>query len=77
HVGPQPNLFPATFKRLSDNIQSQLAGSSPGSLGLRFVSGMARRQWLSAILPSSTALLRAPFLRHVILEDWLLSQKVT
>ncbi len=77
HVGPQPNLFPATFKRLSENVQSQLAGSSPGSLGLRFVSGMARRQWLSAILPSSTALLRAPFLQHVILEDWLLAQKVT
>jgi [acyl-carrier-protein] S-malonyltransferase len=76
HVGPHPNLFPATFKRLSDNVQAQLAGNSPSKLGLRFVSGMARRQWLSAILPSRTALLRAPFLQHVILEDWLLEQQV-
>jgi [acyl-carrier-protein] S-malonyltransferase len=43
-----------------------------GGFGLRAVSGMARRPWLTAILPSRTALLRAPFVRHVILEDWLL-----
>jgi len=76
HVGPEPNLFPATFRRLSENVQAQLSGTSPSSLGLRVVSGMARRPWLTAMLPSQTALLRAPFLRHIILEDWLLEQEV-
>jgi [acyl-carrier-protein] S-malonyltransferase len=75
HVGPQPNLFPATFKRLSDNVQMQLARSSPSSFRMRVMSGMVRRQWLAAMLPSRTALLRAPFMRHVILEDWLLEQE--
>ena len=74
HVGPEPNLIPATFKRLSDNIQEQVSGRSLGSLGLRAVSGMVRRPWLSALLPSRTSLLRAPKIRHVILEDWLLNQ---
>ncbi len=74
HVGPQPNLFPATFKRLSDNVQMQLARTSPSSFRMRVMSGMVRRQWLAAMLPSRTALLRAPFIRHVILEDWLLEQ---
>ncbi|NIL97136.1 MAG: ACP S-malonyltransferase, partial [Planctomycetales bacterium] len=76
HVGPEPNLFPATFKRLSDNLRVQLQGRSAGSLGKRVVSGMARRPWLTAVLPSRTALFRAPFLQHVILEDWLLEQPV-
>ena len=48
HVGPEPNLFPATYQRLSDNVQTQLSGRSAGSLGLRVVSGMARRRWLTA-----------------------------
>ncbi len=48
HVGPEPNLFPATFKRLSDNVEVQMAGRSPGSLGKRMVSGMVRRPWLTA-----------------------------
>ncbi|REJ69709.1 MAG: ACP S-malonyltransferase [Planctomycetota bacterium] len=74
HVGPEPNLFPATYRRLSENVQAQLSGTSPSSLGLRVVSGMARRPWLTALLPSHTALLRAPFLQHVVLEDWLLEQ---
>ena len=37
-------------------------------------AGLARRPWLSALLPSRAALLRAPLLKHVILEDWLLEQ---
>jgi hypothetical protein len=28
------------------------------------------------VLPERTALLRAPQVRHIILEDWLLDQKV-
>jgi [acyl-carrier-protein] S-malonyltransferase len=72
HVGPDPNLIPATFHRLSDNVEQQTAGSSLGSMGMRAAAGLARRPWLSALLPSRTALLRAPTIRHVILEDWLL-----
>jgi [acyl-carrier-protein] S-malonyltransferase len=73
HVGPAPNLIPATFHRLAENVQQQISGNSWGSMGLRAAAaGLARRPWLSTILPSRAALLRAPNLRHVILEDWLL-----
>lgn len=74
HVGPAPNLIPATFKRLHDNVEAQLAGNSFNSLTLRAVSTMVRRPWLSAILPQRTALLRAPMVEHIVLEDWLLEQ---
>lgn len=72
HVGPEPNLIQATFKRLSDNVRQQLSRRSLNSLGLRAMSGMARRPWLGKLLSSRTALLRAPYLTQVILEDWLL-----
>jgi len=72
HVGPEPKVIPSTFRRLSENIQEQTTGSSLGSLGMRAVSGLARRPWLAALLPSDATLLRAPYVRHVILEDWLL-----
>jgi len=72
HLGPEPNLIPATYKRLSDNIAAQVNKRTMGGLGLRAVSGMARRPWLTTILPSRTALLRAPFVRHIVLEDWLI-----
>lgn len=72
HVGPDPNVTPATFHRLSDNITQQSSGRSWSSYGLRAAAGMARRPWLAAILPSRTALLRAPLLKHIVLEDWLL-----
>jgi [acyl-carrier-protein] S-malonyltransferase len=39
---------------------------------LRAAAGLARRPWLSSLLPSRAALLRAPQIQHVILEDWLL-----
>ena len=68
HVGPQPNLLPATFTRISENVEQQLSGR----IGLRAVSFMARRPWLASVLPSRSALLRAPQVQHVVLEDWLL-----
>jgi len=68
HLGPAPNLIPATFKRLADNVVSQLAES----LSLRALSAAAQRAWLQRLLPERAALLRAPYVRHVILEDWLL-----
>jgi [acyl-carrier-protein] S-malonyltransferase len=74
HVGPDPNLIPATFKRLSDNVTAQLKASWFGRL--HQASGMVRRPWLSKMISARAALLRAPFLHHVILEDWLLEQPV-
>jgi len=76
HVGPAPNLIPATFQRLRDNVQSQLTGNSLNKLGLRAMARAARRPWLTSVLPSRTALLRAPTVEHIILEDWLLAQPV-
>ena len=68
HVGPEPNLIPATFKRLSENIVAQ----TQNSLSMRALSAAARRPWLQAVLPERASLMRAPFVKHVILEDWLL-----
>jgi [acyl-carrier-protein] S-malonyltransferase len=76
HVGPQPNLVPATFKRLGDNVRAQLAGLAPSRLGLRAAAHVVRRAWLARLLPPGAALLRAPFVRHIVLEDWLLDQAV-
>lgn len=72
HVGPGPNVIPATFHRLSENVTQQMTGRSLGHMGMRAAAGLARRPWLSTLLPSRAALLRAPLLRHIILEDWLL-----
>ena len=68
HVGPEPNILPATFKRLHDNVESQLHGS----LRARALSHIVNRPWLKSLLPTRTMLLRAPRVRQVILEDWLL-----
>lgn len=68
HVGPAPNLIPATFTRLSNNVNKHL-----GNKYVRgFVSSMHRHSWIATLLPHRAALLRAPFLKHIILEDWLL-----
>ncbi len=75
HVGPGPNVIPATFARLSENVSEQTAGRSLGKMGMRAAAGLARRPWLSALLPSRAALLRAPLLKHIILEDWLLEHE--
>ena len=69
HVGPDPNIVPATFERLAENVMQQ----TNASLGMRALSAAAHRRWLSSMLPTRTALLRAPTVRQVILEDWLLA----
>ncbi|MEJ7637911.1 MAG: hypothetical protein WKF75_08005 [Singulisphaera sp.] len=76
HVGPAPNLVPATFARLSNNVSRYLKNKYVHRLGREVVSGMNRYAWLARLLPAKTALLRAPYLVHVILEDWLLQQEV-
>jgi [acyl-carrier-protein] S-malonyltransferase len=69
HIGPSPNIIPATFKRLSADVISQ----TQESRSLRALSAAVRRQWLRRLLPQRTALLRAPYIEHIILEDWLLA----
>jgi [acyl-carrier-protein] S-malonyltransferase len=76
HVGPEPNLVPATIKRVADNVTTQLAAKSWEGVGLRAVSRAVRRPWLAKILPTRSSLLRAPFVRQLNLEDWLLEQEV-
>jgi [acyl-carrier-protein] S-malonyltransferase len=68
HVGPEPNIMPATFKRLSENVESQ----TRGSIGMRTLSQIVRRPWLSALLPKRAMLLKAIQMKHIVLEDWLL-----
>ena len=68
HVGPQPNIIPATFDRLAANVELQTRGSRR----MRAASAVARRPWLQNLLPRRAALLRAPLIKHIVLEDWLL-----
>jgi [acyl-carrier-protein] S-malonyltransferase len=68
HLGPAPNIIPATFDRLAVNVELQTRGSRR----MRAVSVAVRRPWLQSLLPRRAALLRAPLIRHIILEDWLL-----
>lgn len=68
HVGPEPNIIPATFSRLATNVQLQTKDQFP----MRTLSTIVRQGWLSAILPKRANLLRAPHIRHIVLEDWLL-----
>jgi [acyl-carrier-protein] S-malonyltransferase len=75
HVGPDPNLVVATFKRLSDNVKAQETATF-ARWGKQAVSLLARRAWLTPILSSRAVLLRAPYVAQIILEDWLLEQEV-
>jgi [acyl-carrier-protein] S-malonyltransferase len=74
HVGPQPNLIPATFARLSNNVAKQMGSKYLQLWGRQLYTSFNRHAWLGHLLPSKAALLRAPFVEHVVLEDWLLSQ---
>lgn len=77
HVGPDPNLLPSTFKRLSDNVTTELAGRNWRNLGMRAVSSIMSRPWIAKMMSARAAVLRAPYMAHVILEDWLLEQELT
>ncbi len=77
HVGPEPNIIPATLTRLSNNVTAQLSGRSLSSVGLRAVSRIVRRRaWLTRLMSANATLLRAPFVEQIVLEDWLLQQEV-
>lgn len=68
HLGPAPNIIPATFERIAANVDSL----TKNSRSMRAASFVASRPWLQTILPRRAALLRAPQVKHIILEDWLL-----
>ncbi len=70
HVGPEPNIIPGTFKRLADNVEVQ----TRGRLGVRTLKAIVPHPWLKMILPEQAALLRAPLVEQIVLEDWLLEQ---
>ncbi len=72
HIGPQPNIVPATISRLRDNVEAQ----ATANFGMRALSAAARRRWLQSMLPQRTALLRATMIVQVVLEDWLLEQQI-
>jgi [acyl-carrier-protein] S-malonyltransferase len=77
HVGPEPNLIPATFQRISENVNAQVnRWSLKSSLGRRAVMGIVRRPWLAKVITSKAAILRTPFVAHVVVEDWLLAQEL-
>ena len=73
HVGPQPNIIPATFTRLRDNVEAQ----TRGSIRMRALSVAVSRPWLKALLPERAALLRSLNLKQLNLEDWLLENEPT
>jgi [acyl-carrier-protein] S-malonyltransferase len=76
HVGPEPNIIPATLNRLSMNIEAQLNVRSISGFSLRAVSSIVHsRPWLAKYLSKNASLLRAPLLEHVVLEDWLLENE--
>ncbi|MEO2017437.1 MAG: ACP S-malonyltransferase [Fuerstiella sp.] len=71
HVGPQPNIIPATFSRLAANVTLM----AKDRLHMQTLSWVVHHGWLSALLPKRTNLLRAPNIAQVTLEDWLLGQE--
>ena len=72
HIGPQPNIIPGTFARLAANVTLQ----TQGTFRMRTLSRIVGQRWLTGILPKRANLLRAPKVRHVIVEEWLLRQKI-
>lgn len=78
HVGPEPNILPATFQRLASNVSLQLSARTLEGFSKWAFSQIAnRRPWLASILSRDATLLRAPFLEHIMLEEWLLTQDDT
>jgi [acyl-carrier-protein] S-malonyltransferase len=77
HVGPEPRLIPTTFERLSGRIMKGLKRRHLQGLGRSVIPSISRNRWLTRKLPTNAVLLRAPFVNHIILEDWLLAHEVS
>ena len=76
HVGPEPKLLTTCFDRLSHKIMKQLKMRHLDRLGSSVIPSISKNGWLTRKLPANAVLLRAPFLHHLVLEDWLLAQDV-
>jgi [acyl-carrier-protein] S-malonyltransferase len=76
HAGPEPKLIPTAFDRLSSRVMKQLKRTHLDRLGGSVIPSISKNGWLTRNLPSNAVLLRAPFLRHLVLEDWLLAQDI-
>jgi len=72
HVGPEPNIIPATYSRLRDNVEAE----TNGSIRMRALTAVVQHPWIKPMLTNRTALLRAPLIEQVVLEDWLLENSV-
>lgn len=73
HFGPEPNLIPSTYERIGIDVSTQIERNFMGRLGKRVMNSLAQRPWLTSLLTKDAFLLRAPFIEHVIVEDWLLA----
>ena len=71
-MGPEPNIIPATYSRLRDNVEAETSGS----IRMRALTAVVQHPWIKPLLSDRTALLRAPLIEQVILEDWLLENSV-
>jgi [acyl-carrier-protein] S-malonyltransferase len=65
-------LVYATFERLAENVKQQTNGKTIDSYRMKAMSGLISRPWLANLLPKRAALLRAPMLKQIVLEDWLI-----
>lgn len=70
HVGPEPNIIPATLKRLSTNVAMQMNQQTWKALGLRTLNQFSmNRPWLGQLLSKDAVLLRAPFVQQMMAEE--------
>jgi [acyl-carrier-protein] S-malonyltransferase len=76
HAGPEPRLIPTAFEILSNRVMKRLKKTHLDRLGHSVIPSISRNGWLARNLPANAVLFRAPFLEHLILEDWLLAQEV-
>jgi [acyl-carrier-protein] S-malonyltransferase len=76
HVGPEPNIFPDTFRRIAMNVETQLNSRPFARFGVRAMTTIIRRRsWLQRLISTDPVLLRAPYIEQIMLEDWLLDHK--
>ncbi|HBN77572.1 MAG TPA: hypothetical protein DD473_17535 [Planctomycetaceae bacterium] len=74
HLGPEPNILPATLTRISENVQAQLNQPNWYGYGLRTLSKWtAHRRWLAQMMTRDAVLMRAPYVTQVNLEDHFLA----
>ena len=76
HVGPEPKLIPTAFERLSAKIMKQLKIRHLDRLGQQRAAEHQPEPLAGPEASANAVLFRAPFVNHMILEDWLLAQEV-